>query len=106
MTNKISNESLLLHNNCTKMLRRPSRQLLIIDVLTKMNILNKEPEEISLDKISLDKISLDKIPLDKIPLDKIPLDKIPLDKIYTEKNNTKNISFFEKFLQVICCKID
>tara|TARA_B100001287_G_C22410762_1_gene402323 strand:- start:308 stop:550 length:243 start_codon:yes stop_codon:yes gene_type:complete len=80
MTNKISNESLLLHNNCTKMLRRPSRQLLIIDVLTKMNILNKEPEEIS------------------------------QDFIYTEKNNTKNNTkndlFFEKFLQVICCKID
>ena len=72
MGNITSDESLLLHNDCTRMLRRPSKQLLIIDVLTKMNILNKEPEEIS------------------------------LDKIYTEKNH----SFFEKFLQVICCKID
>jgi hypothetical protein len=76
MGNTTSDESLLLHNDCTRMLRRPSKQLLILDVLTRMNNLDKLSEEIS------------------------------PNKIFTEKNNIKNVSFFEKFLKFICCKID
>ena len=76
MGNTTSDKSLLLHNDCTRMLRRPSKQLLILDVLTRMNNLDKLSEEIS------------------------------PNKIFTEKNNIKNVSFFEKFLKFICCKID
>ena len=76
MGNTTSDESLLLHNDCTRMLRRPSKQLLILDVLNRMNNLDKLSEEIS------------------------------PNKTFTEKNNIKDISFFEKFLKFICCKID
>ena len=51
MGNTTSEESLLLHNDCTRMLRRPSKQLLILDVLTRMHNLDKLSEEISPNKI-------------------------------------------------------
>lgn len=76
MGNITSDESLLLHNDCTRMLRRPSKQLLILDVLTKMNNLDKQSEEIS------------------------------PKEICTKENNIKKKTFLENFLTIICCKID
>lgn len=76
MGNITSDESFLLHNDCTRMLRRPSKKLLVVEVLSRMNNLDRLSEEISPDKIN------------------------------EEKNNLTNVSFFEQFLKFICCKID
>jgi hypothetical protein len=74
-------ESLLLHNDCKTLIKRISRQSIILEVEEKLFNNNKLDKD-KLDKDKLDKDKLDKDKLDKDKLDKDKLDKDKLDIYY------------------------
>ena len=93
---KIHDESILLDNDCKRLLKRRSRQKIIDEVMYKLSENNKK------NKRTTDKIDYYEIELDN---DKIDYYEIELDNEYINYIDKDNKSLYEIVLTILGCNI-